>query len=265
MHLIVCIKPILDPEIPPSRFRIDPRTQRPAAEGIPLVPDSYAENALETAIQLKERTPGARVTALCLGDESAEETLRRALSMTADHAVRVWDPAWAGLDGPAVAHVLARAVEALGGADLVLTGRQAGDVEEGLVGPVIAEELGWPCLTLASHVELAGGRVRVRREGDDGGEVVLEAPLPAVVTVTSSEANVPRLPKVRDRMLARGKPIRVLGAGDLRTEPGRLAPGAELVRMVVPEVDARCELIEGASGEEQASALRRRLEALKLL
>lgn len=265
MHLVVCIKPILDPEMPVSRFRVDPETQRPVTDDVPLVPDSYAENALETAIQLKEKHPGTRVTALCLGDESAEETLRRALAMTADAAVRVWDPSWDRLDGLAVAHVLARTVAALGGADLVLAGRQAGDIEEGVVGPAMAEELGWPCLTLATYVEVVDGRVRVRREALDGGETVLESTLPVVITVTSSEFNVPRLPKVRDRMLARGKPIRVLNAGNVQPDPDRLRPGVELVQLAVQQLDSHCELIEGDNGAEKAAALRRRLEELKLL
>ena len=88
MHIVVCLKQVLDPEITPRYFQIDPATNRPVNEDSDMVLDSFAENALELAIQLRDKTPGATVTALCLGEESAEDVLRRALAFTADAAVR---------------------------------------------------------------------------------------------------------------------------------------------------------------------------------
>lgn len=264
MQIVVCIKQILDPEVPPREFRIDPQTNRPVQGGTRLVMDSYAENALEMAIQLRDKHPGSKVTALCLGEKPSEEVLRRALAFTADAAVRIWDPAWADLDGPAIAHVLARAITVLGGADLVLAGRQSGDVEEGVVGPVLAEELGIPCLTLVSRLELSSGAAVATRESD-GGHAVVSLPLPAVCTVTSSETNVPRLPKVRDTMMAKGKPIRTIGIGELSPVPGRLAPGVRLLRAYVPNSEVACEILAGKDGPDQASLLAHRLQDLKVL
>lgn len=264
MHIVVCVKQILDPEIPPREFRLDPQTGHPVQGVAPLVMDNYATNALETAIQLRDKTPGAKVTAICLGDKPADDTLRRALSFTADAAVRVWDPAWQALDGMAVAHALACAIKVLGGADLVLTGRQAGDVEEGLVGPALADELGIPCVNLVASVELTASGARATREAE-GGFAVVDVPLPAVLTVTSAEGNVPRLPKVKDVMMSKGKPVKVLGAADLGADPSSLAAGVRLERAYVPQTDVQCDLLVADDGPGQADLLARRLQELKLV
>ena len=207
MHIVVCLKQVLDPEITPRYFQIDPETNRPVNEDSDMVLDSFAENALELAIQLRDKTPGATVTALCLGEDSAEDVLRRALAFTADAAVRVWDDEWEDLDGQAVGHILAQTIKALGGAEIVLTGYQASDIEEGLVGPVMAEELGIPCVTLVSDLEVDTDRMKATCEAE-GGYSVVSVPYPAVFTIISSETNVPRLPKIKDIRLARSKPIK---------------------------------------------------------
>lgn len=263
LNIVVCLKQILDPEVAPKDFKIDPATRRPVQGNAKMVMDSYSENALEVAIQLKEKS-GGKVIALCVGDKPADEVLRRALAVTADEAVRVWDPAWTELDAGAVAHILARAIRKLGGADLVLTGRQAGDVERGLVGPMLAEELGAACTTVVARVEASGDRVRLRREVD-GGFHIIESRLPAVVTVTNDETNVPRLPKVKDLMMATRKPITVLGAGDLDLDAARLAPAVALQELFVPTLDARCEIIEGDDGAAKAVNLTNKLKDLKVL
>ncbi|MFL6555000.1 MAG: electron transfer flavoprotein subunit beta/FixA family protein, partial [Bacillus sp. (in: firmicutes)] len=214
MHIVVCLKHVLDPEITPRYFQIDPETNRPVNGDTDMVLDSFAENALELAIQLRDKTPGATVTAICLGDESSEDVLRRALAFTANAAVRVWDSEWENLDGQAVGHILAQTIKTLGGAQLVLTGYQASDIEEGLVGPVLAEELGVPCVTLVSDLELDDDNVKSTCEAE-GGYTVGSVPFPAVFTIISSETNVPRLPKVKDVRLARSKSISLIEAEDI--------------------------------------------------
>ena len=119
MHIVVCLKQVIDPEIPPRYFKIDPETNRPEEGSGDMVMDSYAENALEAAIQLRDKIDGATVTALCLGDEESEDVLRRALAFTADQAVRVWDDEWENLDGQAVGYILAQTIKNLGDVDLV--------------------------------------------------------------------------------------------------------------------------------------------------
>lgn len=259
MKIVCCVKQVLDPEIPPDAFHVADDGRSPEIRGIPesRVMDSYGENALETAIQLRDAAGEGEVVALALGDEGMDDALRRAYAFTADRGVRVWEPSWEPPDGVTVGLVLARAVEALGGADLILCGREASDVEEGVVGPAAAEALGLPCVTIARRVELDDGRLRVEREADGLIEVVAVEP-PAVITVTSSEANVPRMPKVRDRMLAKGKPTRTLGEDDLPGS-GAPAPRSRLRWLRKPESGGACRRIEGEDGPAVAAALLDRL------
>lgn len=266
MHIVVCLKQVIDPEITPRYFRIDPDTNKPDSGDSDLVLDSFAENALELAIQLRDKTPGASVTAICLGDESSEDVLRRALAFTANTAVRVWDLEWEelDLDGQAVGHILAQAIRSLGGAQIVLTGYQASDIEEGLVGPVMAEELGVPCVTLVSDLEVDADNVKVNSE-TEGGYSVVSVPVPAVFTVISSETNVPRLPKVKDIRLARTKPLTTLEAEDLNLDSERCKPGVKLERAYVLNRDINCEVLPGTDGTELAGGLADKLLELKVL
>lgn len=264
LKIVVCLKQILDPEVPPKEFRIDPATRRPLQGNAKLVMDSYAEYALEVAIQLKDKAPGSQVTALAVADKPGDEVLRRALALTADGAVRVWDAAWGDLDAPGVAHILARTIAKLGGADLVLCGRQAGDIERGVVGPMLAEELGAACVTTVARVEPAGDRLRLHRE-IDGGYAVVETRLPAVITITNDETNVPRLPKVKDLMMATRKPITLLGPGDLDLVAARLAPRLAQAELFIPSQEGQCEVLEGDDGAAKAKLLTQRLREIKVL
>jgi electron transfer flavoprotein beta subunit len=264
MHIVVCLKQVLDPEIIPRYFKINPETNRPENSDSDLVLDSFAENALELAIQLRDKTPGSTVTALCLGDETSEDVLRRALAFTANQACRVWEDGWEDLDGQAVGYILAQAIKNLGGAELVLTGCQAGDIEEGLVGPVLAEELGIPCITLVSDIEIENESAKATCESEDGCTVV-GVPCPAVFTIISAESNVPRLPKVRDIRLARTKPIQLFEAEDLGLESERCQPGVKLERAYVLNREVACEILPGNDSLVLASGLADRLVALKLV
>ncbi|EKN65330.1 electron transfer flavoprotein alpha/beta-subunit [Neobacillus bataviensis LMG 21833] len=266
MHIVVCLKHVLDPEITPRYFKIDPETNRPDASDSDMVLDSFAENALELAIQLRDKTPGATVTALCLGDEDSEEVLRRALAFTANAAIRVWDEEWEGLDldGQVIGHILAQTIKTLGGAELVLTGYQASDIEEGLVGPVMAEELKIPCVTLVSDLELDGDHVKASYEAE-GGYSVVSVPSPAVFTVISAETNVPRLPKVKDIRLARSKPITLFESDDLDLDSERSQPGSRLIKAYVQNKEVNCEVLPGNDGAELAGGLADKLVALKIL
>lgn len=263
MKIVVCLKQTLDPEIAPKDFKIDAANRKLVQGNAKQVLDSYAENALELALQLRDKH-GGTVTALTVDDKPADKILGRALALTADKAVRVWDAAWADLDAHALAHVIARAIEKEGGADLVLFGRQSADAERGLVGSMVAEELGFACITVAATVEVADAKARVQREVS-GGFTVVEVDLPAAVTVTSHATNTPRLPKVKDTMMAMRKPIPVLAAGDLDVDADRTAPRVQLRDLLIPTSEGDCELIAGDEPRDQAGSLVTRLRERKVL
>ena len=256
MKIAVCIKQILDPEIPPTDFKIDPESGRPAEGQGKMVISIFDENALETAVQIKERH-GGTVTAVSMGPKGADEALRRALAMTADEAIRL--DASADRDAPATAAALADVLKKAGPVDLVLVGRQAGDWDQGQVGPMLAEAMGFACVTAAFQPELRDGGLLVRREVSGGVDLVA-VKLPAVVTITNHDSNVPRFPKVRDTLTAMRRPIRVIPA---EVDGGE--PSIVLEELTVLQYEGDCEIIGGEDGPAKAGALVGRLRDLKVL
>src|SRR5580700_552341 len=92
MNIIVCLKQILDPEIPARDFRVDVAKREAERGSANLVTNIFCENALETALQFRE-AHGGKITALTCGPDSTEEVLRKALALRADEAVHVDSPA----------------------------------------------------------------------------------------------------------------------------------------------------------------------------
>lgn len=263
MDVVVCLKQVVDPELPARDFAIDPATRRQARDGRTLVISTYDENALEVALQLKERT-GGTITVVAVGPQAAlGEAVRKALAMGADEALVVDEPRAPGWLGAQVAPVLAAAIRRIGRADLVLVGCESADWVERVVAPLLAEALGASCVTFASRVEPADGGVLVRRMADDGVHHVA-ARLPAVVSVTSDEANKPRLPKVKDIVAAKRKPLTVVAAADLEADTAWRLPAPEVREVAVPQRTGTCEML-GGEPAEQVEALVRRLRELKLL
>ncbi|CAN5247984.1 electron transfer flavoprotein subunit beta/FixA family protein [soil metagenome] len=197
------------------------------------------ENAVEAALLLVEQH-GGEVVALTVGPADAVDAVRRALQLGADAGVHVLDDAIAGSDVFGTVAVLAAAVRRLGAeapVDLVLTGMAGLDGLTSLVPAALAAELDLPQLTLASELTVvasdSGWTARVRRDLDHATEV-LEAPLPALVSVTD-QANEPRYPNFKGIMAARKKPVEVLGLADLGVEAA-----------VVGDAGARTEVVDAA-------------------
>jgi len=260
-RIVVCLKQVLDPEIPAKEFQLDAENLRPNLAKPRLVMDSYGENALELAVQIKGLT-GAEVVVVSVGDRSAEEVLRSAIAIGADKAIRVWDESFAMIDAGMTAQVLARTVDQIGGADLVLCGRQSGDVEQGLVGPLLAEELQIPCIVNVELLSITEAGVQVQQESDSG-KVVLRANLPLVATISSDASTVIRLAKVRDLLVARRAQIQVLGPADLGATV--FTPMVRIERLGLPVAQGQGEILAGETGEEKAQLLIRRLQELKLV
>lgn len=266
MNIVVCVKQIIDPEIPAEQFKLDPATTRQIRGGLSLVISAYDQNALEVALQLREKA-GGKITALSLGEAEAQGAVKSAMGMGVDAGVLVCDPALAGSDSFGVAHVLAQAVRKVGLPDLVLIGCVSGDTGNKAVGPLLAEELGWPFLSFASRLEVKEGNVVARRIVEDGYETV-EAPLPLVASILSDDTNVPRYSKLKDIMAAARKTVPVWKTADLGVDMGRVGSRGrrmELREVAVVQRDSRCELVTGETPAEQGERLALRLRELKAI
>src|SRR5229473_2655713 len=169
-------------------------------------PDAYA---LEEALQLKEKH-GGEVVALCADPARAAQTIREALAKGADRAIHIEEENLNTLDTLGVAKLLAGAVKAEN-PDLILTGLQSDDLGYGQTGVVLAELMGWPSSTIIMQVEIQPGKVRVKRELEDGWFQHIEMPLPAVLTIQSG-LNKLRYATLMGIKKAKTKEIKVISA-----------------------------------------------------
>jgi electron transfer flavoprotein beta subunit len=264
MNTIVCVKQVLDPEIPPAKFKIDPEAKQVIPPpGVPPVISVYDERAVEAACRLKDTHKG-KITVISMGSEQAADVIKHTISMGADDGFVLSDPAFENLDSFGTAYVLSKAIEKIGEYDLVLCGRQAADWGAGQVGSIMAEMLGIPIVTLACDIEATDKNITVKRIVSDGYEV-LEAPLPSLVTV-SSEIGLPRLPAGMRLMIARKKQIPIWTAQDIGAEASQLGTDnahTEITGLSVPDRKTECEIIAGATPSEAAVNLAVKLNELK--
>lgn len=143
-------------------------------------------NALEQALQLKEKNPGAKVTLLTMGPPRASEIIREGMYRGADTGIVLTDRAFAGADTLATSYALAAAIRHIKDVDIILGGRQAIDGDTAQVGPQVAEKLGIPQVTYAEEIiSVKDGKATIKRRLESGVETV-EAPMPLVVTVNGS-------------------------------------------------------------------------------
>ncbi|MFC1925418.1 electron transfer flavoprotein subunit beta/FixA family protein [Chloroflexota bacterium] len=266
MDIIVFIKQIIDPEMPTAKFKVDTGAKKVIPpEGMPLVINPFDAQAVEAALRLKE-TQGAKITAVCMGDDSAKDVVKHVVSMGADEGILLSDAAFDGSDSLSTAYILAKAVEKIGAYDLILCGRQAADWDAGQVGSILAENLGIPVITLAKSVEAADGNVKVERVVLDGLEII-EATLPALVTV-SNEIGQARLPTGKGIIMAARKQIPAWTAGDLGCDASLIGSGAaksELLSLTIPSRARKGEIVEGESIDEAAGNLALKLREMKAI
>ena len=142
-------------------------------------------NALEQALQLKDKNPGSTITLLTMGLPKAAEVIRESLYRGADTGIVLTDRALAGADTLATSYAIATAIKHLGKYDIIFGGRQAIDGDTAQVGPQVAEKLGLPQVTYAESVKVEDGKAIVTRRLESGVETE-ECPLPLVVTVNGS-------------------------------------------------------------------------------
>lgn len=270
MHIAVCIKQIPDPEIAPSLFRVDEEAKQViTVPGMSQVISPFDEQAIEAALKIRDamaENMEVRITALTIGNENARGIVKHVLALGTDDAVIMNDPAFIDADSYATAFALSKAIAKLGSVDLILAGRQAADLDAGVVGPGLAELMGIPAITFARKIEVADGKVRAVRVLGDGSETV-EAPLPALVTVAHEMGNV-RNASLRETMRAAKKPVEAWVPSDIQVEASDIgANGARrnVERLYVPAKNSTCEFISGDGPKAIAGALARRLVEEKII
>jgi electron transfer flavoprotein alpha/beta subunit len=261
LHIVVCIK-----QVPATLdVRVDPVTHNLIREGTESTINSFDAHALEEALRLCERF-GGKVSVISMGPPQVKDALRKALAMGADEAYLLCDRALGGADTLATAYTLAKGIKRLlPPYDLILCGRHAVDADTGQVGPMLAEELGLPQVTMVKKLECDGKSAVAWRESAEG-TAVWEVPLPAVITV-GSEINTPRYPKPIGIMRAAKKPLTVWTAQDLDVDEDKIGlkgSPTRVARLFSPERVSHVEMLSG-DPEVVAATLVRKLKGNKLL
>lgn len=191
------------------------------------VADEINERTAEVALQYRDSNPGTEVVVLTMGLEDAATTIRKLLSMGADSAVLVSDPALAGSDTVQTARVLAAALQRIG-ADLVIAGNKSTDGQGGVVPAMVAELLGQALAPSLDEVTISESSL----VGDmqvDGATLSIRADLPAVITLTEKVAE-PRFPTFKNIMAAKKKSVQTWSLADLGIQAG---PGSATVQSVM--------------------------------
>ena len=204
LNILVCVKQVPDINL----VKMDPVTGSLIRKGVPSILNPLDANALEAAVQTKERY-GGTVTCITMGPDQAMEALRECLAAGADRAVLLSDRAFANADTLATSYVIVSAAKLLGEFDLIFCGKESLDGATGQMGSQLAERLDasqMSCMAKLLSVDEAAGTVTALRELENGVETC-EAKLPCLFTVEKTNYH-PRIPNLRSWKASRQAEIR---------------------------------------------------------
>lgn len=247
MDIVVCVKHV--PETAEAELKIDSTGKNIEKTGLVYDINEWDDYALEEAVRIKEKQ-GGTVTAITIGTQDTESTLRKCLARGADTAIRLTDLRFEGSDGYAIAKILHSIIKNLH-YDLILTGMQAGDDGNAMVGPILAQMLGIPHATMVKKIELGESTAKVNRELEGGLEETLEIKLPAMLTVQTG-INEPRYVSIMGIRKAMQKEIKVMTLADTgltEADVGEAGSWTKIERLYVPPVEKQAEFLKGSPDE----------------
>ena len=198
----------------------------------------YEELALTRLLEIKEKIGDLTITAVNVGLVETEPTIRKALAVGADDAIRIdADPSDAIFVAKQIAEVYKQ-----GGYDFIVTGKESIDYNGSQVGEMIAEILDIPSVSSTSFIDIDAGKAKLERE-IDGGKEVLELDFPFVSSAGKGFAIEPRIPSMRGIMMARKKPLNVVAAMDASAK-------TKAVKYHLPEAKSACKYVDAERVEE---------------
>ena len=245
MRFLVCLKQVPDSTV---RVKVAADGKSIAAEGITWSISPYDEYAIELALEHKDADPTTTVSVVTVGPARSRDALRQALAMGCDDATLVTaDDKAGGLD---VAKALAAVVKEAK-PDVVLCGKQASDDDQGLVGPALAEALGWPHVGMLTKIAAGGDGVELWREIEGGHEVwTTSTPVVGLVHKSAKEPRYPSLPGI---MKAKKKEIPERAFASLNVDSS--APALEIVAMEPPPARGAGKILKDGDAKQTAQQL----------
>ena len=207
MKILVAVKRVIDYNV---QIRVKEDGSGVNTDNVKMSTNPPDDNAIEEAVKLKESGKVKEIVAVTVGEEKAQETVRKALAVGADRGIHVKADSY--IEPLGIAKILKKVVEKEK-PDMVFLGKQAIDDDCNQTGQMLAAILNWPQGTFASKINLKDKTMEVVREIDEGLET-LEINLPAVVTC-DLRLNEPRFASLPNIMKAKKKPIDQMIAKDL--------------------------------------------------
>ena len=207
MKILVPIKRVVDYNV-----KVRPKADESGVDlnNVKMAINPFCEIAVEEAVRLKEAGIAEEITAITVGESSAQEQLRTALALGADKAILIeteHEPQPLGISKAL------KAIVERDSPDLILMGKQAIDGDNNQTGQMLAALLGYPQATFASELKISDGKAEVTREVD-GGLQTISINLPAIVT-SDLRLNEPRYASLPNIMKAKQKPLESLSAEEL--------------------------------------------------
>lgn len=225
MKILVCITHVPDTT---SKINFKDNNTKFDTTGVQFIIGPYDDYSLARAIEIKEANPGTTVTVLNVGPADTEPTIRKALAIGADDAIRV------NAEPTDSFFVAAQIAEHAKGYDLILMGRESIDYNSGVVHTLVGEMLGIPAVSPVMKLDLEGNKAKLARE-IEGGKEFLEVNLPFVAGCQEPIAEW-KIPNMRGIMSARTKPLKVV-------EPKAVDSGAKLEKFELPPAKGSVKMI----------------------
>ncbi len=245
MKILVCITHVPDTT---SKIQFTANNTKLDTAGVQFIIGPYDDYALARAVELRDQTGGS-LTALNVGEAETEPTLRKALAIGADDAIRVNS---VPKDSFFVAQQIAHYAKE-GGYDLILMGRESIDFNGGMVHGMVGELLGMPSFSPVMKLDLEGTTVKMARE-IEGGKEMIEAQLPLIAGCQEPIAEW-KIPNMRGIMSARTKPLKVV-------EPVSQETQAEASSFQLPPAKGAVKLIDKDNVAELVKLLKNEAKVL---
>ena len=223
MKILVAVKRVIDYNV---QIRVKEDGTGVVTDNVKMSTNPPDDNAIEEAVKIKEAGKATEVVAITVGEEKAQETVRKALAVGADRGIHVKVDGI--LEPLAVSKILQKVVDKEK-PDLVFMGKQAIDDDCNQTGQMLSALLDWPQATFASKIDVKDGKLEVTREIDEGLETI-EINTPALVTC-DLRLNEPRYASLPNIMKAKKKPIEEIAASDLGVD---VSPRLEQIKVEEP-------------------------------
>ena len=207
MKILVAVKRVIDYNV---QIRVKEDNSGIVTDNVKMSTNPPDDNAIEEAVKIKEAGKATEIVAITIGDDKAQETVRKALAVGADRGIHVKAD---GIIEPLAVSKILKAVVEKEKPELVFMGKQAIDDDCNQTGQMLAALLNWPQATFASKIDVKDKSLEVTREVDEGLETI-EVNIPAIVTC-DLRLNEPRYASLPNIMKAKKKPLDQMSATDL--------------------------------------------------